>query len=243
MRVLVLGGSGHLGRALIEGLLESGDSVVSISSRAGITPDADPESFRHYDLEVGADRSLEDLISDDVSIQGPFDGVLSLVGRSPRGIRLETSPQEFLEELAQGALPTWSVLSQCAPHVAEGGSMVIVSSLWGCRVPEPRMYLDLRNEPGVATVAAKAAQRQMARYFAVLLAGRNIRVNLLTPGWFPQMRGEPREDYMDEIKTRTPMKRIGKPEELVAPAIFLLGQGSAFITGQELIVDGGYSLW
>lgn len=243
MNVLVVGGTGHLGRPILRALLNEEHSVLSISSRElDLSPEGS-ENLEHQVCDTSETPKFTQLLDDYVAKNGPLDGIVSLASRSARGIDVFPEPDDFFSSVGDAALPTWTVLSLAHSRMSRGGSVVVVTSLWSTRVPEPKMYLDLKNEPSVAAVAGKAAQRQIVRYVAALFADRGIRVNMLTPGWFPQARGNPRPDYMNEIERRTPMGRIGKPEELVLPLLFLLGPGSSFITGQELVVDGGYSLW
>ena len=85
----------------------------------------------------------------------------------------------------------------------------------------------------------------MTRYLATLWADKGIRVNSISPGYFPKKRpGVPeRPDYIHEIVERTPMHRIGQPDEITGAVIYLASNASSFVTGQNLIVDGGWSVW
>ena len=76
-----------------------------------------------------------------------------------------------------------------------------------------------------------------------ILAKDNIRVNSISPGWFPKKRGPDRPDYMHEIESRIPMNRIGKTEELSGAIIYLMSGASSYVTGHNLVIDGGYSVW
>ena len=80
------------------------------------------------------------------------------------------------------------------------------------------------------------------RYLALLLAPKGIRINSIEPGWFPKPRLPLREDYIAGIVQRIPMRRIGRPQDLIGPTRFLLSEQSSYMTGETLVVDGGYSL-
>jgi len=82
--------------------------------------------------------------------------------------------------------PTLRTLLEVRPFLDSTASLIVISSLWPKRVPESAMYLDLQNEPDVSVPAGKAAQRQVVQYLAVAWARDGIRVNLITPGWFPR---------------------------------------------------------
>jgi gluconate 5-dehydrogenase len=77
----------------------------------------------------------------------------------------------------------------------------------------------------------------------MLWAEKNIRVNAISPGHFPPKRGPERPDYMKELTFRIPLGRIGKPEDLAGAVVFLASDASSYVTGHNLVVDGGWSVW
>jgi gluconate 5-dehydrogenase len=105
------------------------------------------------------------------------------------------------------------------------------------------MYPADIHGPSAHHAAAKAGILQLTRYLAAEWASQGIRVNSVSPGWFPQKRGPERPDFMDEVNSRIPMGRIGQPSEIAGAVIFLIGDASSYVTGQNLVVDGGYSIW
>ena len=105
------------------------------------------------------------------------------------------------------------------------------------------LKLDLDIGPTAVLSCGKAAIMQFSSYLASREAKYGIRANTLIPGFFPRKGPVERLDYMDQIHSKTPLRRIGKLEDFVAPVAFLLSGGSGFYTGQSLIVDGGYSIW
>src|SRR5262249_50622629 len=126
---------------------------------------------------------------------------------------------------------------------ASKGVIINNASIWSVLAPNKEMYLDLNNEPSLFVSAAKGAIVQVTRHLATFWARHNIRVNAISPGWFPKKRGPERLDYMREITSRIPMKRIGQPPELVGLAVYLASDASSYMTGQNIVVDGGYGLW
>lgn len=126
---------------------------------------------------------------------------------------------------------------------AGGGTIVNTSSLFGFLAPNFRMYPEGIRGPAAHHSAAKAGVLQLTSYLAALWGERGIRVNAVSPGFFPQKRGPERPDFMRELQIRIPMGRIGQPPDLVGAVVFLVSDASAYVTGQNLVVDGGYSLW
>ena len=126
--------------------------------------------------------------------------------------------------------------SKALPYLNDGAAIVLLSSV-----------VNEKGFPNHASYAAtKAAIRSMGRSFSAELLPRGIRVNVLTPGpvdtnVFAQVTST--QEEADALKTTmggfTPIKRVGKPEEIAAAALYLSSPESAFMVGAELLIDGG----
>ena len=92
----------------------------------------------------------------------------------------------------------------------------------------------------VAYSASKGGVVSLSRYLAVYLAEKNIRVNCISPHG---INNEQSEDFVRRFSTLSPMSRLSNPEETSYPIIFLLSDASTYITGSNLIVDGGWTSW
>jgi NAD(P)-dependent dehydrogenase (short-subunit alcohol dehydrogenase family) len=115
-----------------------------------------------------------------------------------------------------------------------GGSIVLTASVFGSR--------GLPYSPHYS--AAKGGVVNLGRSLAVFLARDGIRVNVLSPGWVAteMTDGVRAHDRSNEAAIgRTPMRRWGEPADFAGPAVFLASDASRFMTGAELVVDGGYS--
>lgn len=129
------------------------------------------------------------------------------------------------------------------------GRIINISSLWETLSPIKKIHLELKNSPPISMVAGKGAIGQFTKYLASILAEQNILVNSVSPGWFPKKKKILKKNvkkvkkYMKEITSRIPLRRIGKPEEISGVVCFLASEKSSYITGQNYIVDGGYSIW
>lgn len=233
MRVVVTGGAGYIGSAICTGLAREGASVLCLSSKlsavCGIT-------------SIVCNLDDEENLRGHLETFGPFDGLVHCAGRAPRGGGLDVTLEEFEAALRSTAGIAFRCVKAAAANMLRGGSIVILASMWGRIAPSPEIYGGMGNGPSCGGAAGAGAIGSMLRLLTEPLAGKGIRINAIEPGWFPRPRGEPNPEYMARVESRVPLGRIGKPEELVGPAMFLLSNASSYVTGHLLTVDGGYSV-
>lgn len=247
--IVVTGGAGHLGRVLCAGLRDFGANVLCASSKIVEFPDLAPNSY-----SGGSITSVVCDVFDRSAFTGAIvrfadtycgiDGLVNNAARSPRGLDFNITDEQISDALGGIFSHYLTCILAAKPLFRDGrGSIVNNASIWGIVAPDPRTYLDLKNEPSLLIPPAKAAIIQLTKYLSVSLATEGIRVNALAPGWFPQKRGPDNAAYMEQVINRIPMGRIGTPDELVGAVIFLLSDASSYVTGQQIIVDGGYTAW
>ena len=243
MKMLVTGGAGYLGAAVIRHLAEQGHEVLSISSKECEKSDQDWwGQVTEACLNISDPNDFEDAVTSFLGRDEKFDGAVLMAGRGSRGRNFSTSGEEFSQAMSETPRAVYSSIAGVRRHMQLNSGIVVFSSLWGSLVPQSEVYLDLNNEPSFSLVAAWGAQSQLIRYLAKELAPIGVRLNGLQPGWFPKPRHPLREDYISGIIQSIPLGRIGKPEDILGSIDFLLGEGSKYITGQTIVVDGGYSL-
>jgi NAD(P)-dependent dehydrogenase (short-subunit alcohol dehydrogenase family) len=124
--------------------------------------------------------------------------------------------------------------------VAEGGSIVNIGSLYASIAPIPALYDHIEppfTKPA-AYGASKAAVVNLTRYFARLWGPHGVRVNALSPGG---VRGGQDAEFVRRYAERVPLGRMAEPDDLVGALLFLASDASAYVTGQELRVDGGFT--
>jgi NAD(P)-dependent dehydrogenase (short-subunit alcohol dehydrogenase family) len=131
-----------------------------------------------------------------------------------------------------------------------GGGIVNVASVYGIVALDHAYYQDriaaetpYGPERGVAYAAAKGALRQLSRELGVAGAKMGVRVNTVSPGMVDVPRHGLSREEIERFGAATPMGRMGRPEEIAGAIAFLLSDDASFITGAELIVDGGWTLW
>jgi len=122
-----------------------------------------------------------------------------------------------------------------------GGSIVLVGSMYGVVGSYPDAYAGVAPASSVAYHALKGGIVQMTRHLAAYWAADAIRVNCLSPGAFPKDDASP--EMVRRLAGKVPMKRMGRPWELKGALLFLASDASSYVTGQNLLVDGGWTAW
>lgn len=238
--VIVTGATSGIGRAIAERCVAEGALVVASGRR--------PEPLQELGAAHGsrvvvhaADLSKEHACGELVSIAqeiGEVRGLVHAAGTVWRGEdpRL-TTPGQFRAFLDENLTPAFEIVSAAFAAMVKGtsGSIVILGS-----------QLAHVGSPGYETyTAAKGAVTAMARAFAAEAGPHGVRVNVLAPGLVRTPMAYVGRENFDELEpdiaARHPLGRIGVPEDLAGPAAFLLSEDAAWMTGQTLIVDGGFT--
>jgi len=135
-------------------------------------------------------------------------------------------------------------LLAAANNNSGGASIINISSMYGQVSPDPSIYGDsgLNNPPFYG--AAKSGLQQLTRYLACHLANEKIRVNSISPGAFPPTESSLRQpDFINNLKKKIPLGRVGAAHELSGAILFLASDASSYVTGANIPVDGGWTAW
>lgn len=121
------------------------------------------------------------------------------------------------------------------------GSIVLIGSIHGSLGDDKRLVSDKFPRSGPPYQVAKGAVINMTRSLACELAEFGVRVNCVSPGHVPKPSVDP--EVLTVWREATPLRRTGVPEDVAGAVAFLATDGAAWITGQNLVVDGGWSAW
>jgi NAD(P)-dependent dehydrogenase (short-subunit alcohol dehydrogenase family) len=260
--VVITGGLGNLGTQFGKALLERGARVAVLDLGGALARAAevfglwaDSEELACLEADVTDRRSLVDALE---QVERRFGTPAGLVNAaavdSPPGSSGDDNPTfEDYPEAAWQATMNVNVTGTflacqvfgTAMAAAGIGSIVNISSIYGLVAPDQRIYQYRRNRgeefyKPVAYAASKSAILNLSRYLAVHWAGRGVRVNTVTFGGV--LAGQDHE-FVDAYASRTPMARMADAAEYKGPIIFLLSEASSYMTGANLVVDGGWTAW
>jgi NAD(P)-dependent dehydrogenase (short-subunit alcohol dehydrogenase family) len=252
---VVTGAGGNLGPVWCRALLDAGATVVAVD-RPGAPPDEQLAGLAGSGRLVLAEADVRERASVERALDGALAGlppVAALVNNAgidqPPGPATTYAVEDFPVELFRGTLEVnllglHTVCQVVGPRLAAagGGSIVNIGSLYASVSPDPRYYDHLPTDPAflkpVAYGASKAAVVNLTRYLAVHWAAQRVRANVLSPGG---VLGRQDEDFKRKFIARVPLGRMAEAADLVGPLVFLASPASAYVTGQELVVDGGYT--
>ena len=249
--IVITGGYGHLGTGIALGLLKEGATVVvagrdkskfeeKFSSTEGSI------YFQHCDIFSSENfRSLYSKVYENFS---RIDVVINNA-HSSKGNALDGISDEDWAVTMDGVLGSaYKSVREVAPYLKQqrAGKIINISSMYGVVSPNFDLYegescSGYTNPPHYGV--AKAGLIQLTRYYAVLLGPYNVQVNSISPGPFPNPEVQQNALFVERLRSRNPLNKIGRPEDLVGPVVLLSSAGSDFITGQNIIVDGGWTIW
>jgi gluconate 5-dehydrogenase len=247
---LVTGGAGWLGGAFAEALAEAGARVVVSSRdprRAEAAAAALPRPHGAEHVGVTLDQldpaAIESGFGAAVEAAGQVDVLVDNAHAWTPNDWTEVTAEQFDRQLAN-ATGYFLLARRMRDQLVRrgvGGSIVLVGSMYGVVGSYPDAYEDVAPASSVAYHALKGGIVQMARHLAVYWARDGIRVNCLSPGAFP--KEEANAEMVRRLAEKNPMKRMGRPWELKGALLFLASDASSYVTGQNLLVDGGWTAW
>ena len=248
---LITGGSGYLGGAMAAALAEAGASVVVSSRELDRAQDAIANLPRINDaehhgivLDQKVDESIQSGFAEAIHLAGKVD-ILINNGQAGTGDDLTNiSAEGFNDQLANatGYFLLARLLHEHAVERKAAANIVMIGSMYGVVGSYPDAYENVCAASSVGYHTLKGGIIHMTRHLAVYWAKDNVRVNCLSPGPFPNPEKAPAE-LVERLHAKSPMNRMGLPHELKGAVVFLASDASSYITGQNLIVDGGWTAW
>jgi NAD(P)-dependent dehydrogenase (short-subunit alcohol dehydrogenase family) len=248
--VWVFGGAGYLGQAIVLHLKKAGAKIlcVDLDNKAeqfvtaqGLYPDVAYET-----LDVSQTDNIPVFVKDKAERYGVPAGMVNLTFSSTAKT-METLTSSDFDQVNHAGITACFVLARAVGALMKEkgkGSIVLFSSMYGILSPRAELYHPPMNKNPIEYGVGKAGIIQMAKYLAVHWGGSNVRCNVISPGPFPNpFVQEQHPDFVGRLAGQSPMERVGQAAEIAGPVSFLLSDEASYITGHNLVVDGGWSCW
>jgi len=263
--VVLTGASGFLGRTFVRTLLTNGARVIALGRSERLQKEAEGwanefgaakiacRRIEMYDAHA-LDRLLEQIAAEEKSIDvlinnahelGPGTGF-----NVPEGSLEHATLETWMRNLTGGVYWAVQTTQKLGAKMKQqgSGSIINISTMYALVAPRPQLYegTDFVNPPGYS--ASKAALLSFTRYVASFWGPYGIRANALLPGPFSNTEDiggansvQQDSPFLQRLKGYTCLGRVGRPNELAGALLFLASDASSFVTGQAVVVDGGWT--
>jgi NAD(P)-dependent dehydrogenase (short-subunit alcohol dehydrogenase family) len=243
---MVCGGAGLIGREIVKGLRDFGATVYIADTNKDKAVDLiDDSTVRYVALDMTSAESVIAAIKTMISTSGRIDIMVN--SAYPRtadwGLKLEKIPFDSWKANVDSQLGGYFL---CCQAVAEqmkkqgGGSIVNLGSIYGVAAPDFSIYEGTEMTMPAAYAAVKGGGMALTNYLATYYAKHKVRANTVSPGGI--FDNQP-PAFVEKYSAKTPLGRMGSADEIVGAVIFLASDASSYVTGQNLLVDGGWTAW
>jgi gluconate 5-dehydrogenase len=249
---IVTGGTGHLGISMSEALAEAGAIVYitgtdenkckKIASELENTTNGKLFGMK---MDVSSTESIAKCYNEifqnhstiDILVNNAFYGFSNSSGMM--------SEKDWLNGIDGTINSVFRTTMGVIPFMKKqnSSSIINISSIYGIVSPDPSIYGDSEYNNPPSYGVGKAAIIQFTRYMACHFAKNGIRFNSVSPGSFPNKEVQKNTKFIRNLEKRIPLKRIGQPYELKGIISFLASEASSYVTGQNFIIDGGWTSW
>ena len=234
---IITGGNGRLGQTFANALCERNQIYLL---------DLQPEpvlrnpNIHYFRADITQEEEVKRVVDEIVGSEGRIDFLVNNAALQITKPFEDMTVEDFRRSINVNVNAAYVCIRAVTRHMMPqgGGNIVNIGSMYGLVSADPALYGNSALNSSDAYAASKAALIHLTRYLAVNLAKYSIRVNALSPAGV--FNDQPKE-FLDRYLPKCPMGRMLNREELVGPLCFLLSSAASYVTGHNLIVDGGFT--
>ncbi len=243
--VLVTGACGQIGQALVLALLKNGayvygvDVVPAVDSKFKKLLAPYARRFSYIAADITSERKIKAMLR---ALKRPVDVLINCAGvgvYTPFEKRTEEELDRVINLNLKGTIFMSKAISKDMAK-RKKGTIINFGSVYGVAVPDFRIYGDSGRNSSEIYSATKAGIIHLTKYLAVYLAKHGVRVNAISPGGVFNNQAD---FFVKNYEYKTPIGRMATPDDLVGAILFLASDDARYITGQNIVVDGGFTLW
>lgn len=255
--IFFTGATGHLGSALSQGLAGMGGRLL-VNGRSEPKVQELTARIREQGgsaqpmvLDITCEEDVRRAFADVDRDFGRLDVIVNNAYAGRTGDITDVTIEDFQESYRVGVTAAFSIIQEARPLLRRTAqtcgqtvSVINIASMYGVVSPDFRVYKSPADFNPPHYGAMKSALLQLTRYLACRLGSEGIRVNAISPGPFPasQVQAD-NPEFCRRLSERVPLGRIGKPDELLGALCFLASDASSYVTGSNVVVDGGWTTW
>ncbi len=246
-KAVVTGGCGYLGAETVKGFADFGADVV-VLCRKKREIEGLPKPVQYIECDLTDTARLREALKEAAGENKTIDILLTMAADRGAGVLndVENMEDEYWAKAIDGTVGiTFRTIREAIPYMKNSscGSIITVGSLYAVGAPDPRTYFDTPFSSTPSYGAGKAATLELTKFCASYLAKYGIRANCLSPGSCPHPAVQENALFKKRLADKTMLGRIGYPEDLVGATVFLASDASRFVTGVNIMVDGGQTAW
>ena len=245
--VAITGGYGLLGSAMANILLKYGSTVYILArNKSKFDLEFSNQLSAHFlETDVESIKSIDDSIQKIGKKEGKIDVLINNAYYGVSNHPEKMTSEEFRRGVDGGLNQFYDFIRASIKYLklSENGKIINIASMYGMVVPDLEIYdgrEEFLNPPNYGV--AKAGVIHLSKYYAMYLSKYNINVNSISPGPFPSKDVQKDNEFVKRLENKTKLKRIGYPEDLRGLILLLSSSLSSYITGQNIAIDGGWTI-
>ena len=251
--VVITGGAGHLGRGMSEALAAFHADLFILGKNEDKCQKYAKQLKAKYGLrfcegisfDLDIEASIEIALDRIFSQTNRIDVLINNAAYSGLGEIENLSNEDWMHGMNGTINGVFRVTKYALRYMLKAGqgNIINIGSMYGIVSPDMGIYGNSQQNNPSFYGAGKAAIIQFTRYLACVYGKRGIRANAISPGPFPNKEVQENKEFIERLKSKTPMHRIGQPVDLQGIIVYLSSDASAYMTGQNISVDGGWTAW